>query len=162
MARPMTETTKSIVDVLTKNPAITYNEAVDQGLINPEQVPVARFNVTKHNFTHGKIVALSGSPAPKATKRKVPAVPKAKPGRKAATPAATGTGRKTYRQYKAGSGPVRTLVNVPPVGDLSAAMKAVADAGGLAKAKAVIAQADALRAAVAAVENAQATLAKIA
>lgn len=161
MARPMTETTKSIVSVLEKNPAITYNEAVDQGLINPEQVPVARFNVTKHNFTHGKIVALSGSPKP-ATKRKVPAVPAApKNGRKKATPA-TGTGRKTYRQYKAGSGPIRTLVNVPPVGDLSAAMKAVADAGGLAKAKAVIAQADSLRAAVQAVENAQASLAKIA
>lgn len=144
MARPMTETTKNIVAVLEKNKDITYNEAVDQGLIDPNVIPVARFNVTKHNFTHGKIVALSGAPKPKVVTRKV-SVPKVKTAVAPKTP-----------------GRPRTLVAVPAVGDLTASMKIVADAGGLAKAKVVIAQADTLRAAVTAVELAQASLAKIA
>jgi hypothetical protein len=128
MARPMTETTKSIIAVLEKNPEITYNEAVDQGLVNPELVPATRFNVTKYNFTHGKIVSLSSNPKATATKQKLPVVPKAK----------TTNGRKANRR----SGPVRTLVNAPSVDGLPVAMKTVADPGGLAKPKAFIAQAD--------------------
>jgi hypothetical protein len=151
MARPKTEITLKIEAVLEKNPNITYNEAVDAGLIDPKEIDVGRFNVNKSNW---KKHQTGGTP--KATrKRRVPAVPAAP---KAAGTGSTGRkGRTTYRQYKN-----RTLVNVPAVGDLTGAIKTVADAGGMAKAKAIIEQADALRAAVAAVESTTASLAKIA
>lgn len=148
MARPMTPITLSIIKVLESNPAITYNEAVDQGLVNPTDISVARFNVTKHNFSHGKIVALNGG-TPATPKVKKVAVPKAK------TPAVPAVPAKR-------SGRPAKLVAVSNVGDLTAAMKAVADAGGIAKAQALIAKANALQAALDTVTTTQATLAKIA
>jgi hypothetical protein len=115
-------------------------------LVNPTDITVARFNVTKHNFSHGKIVALNGG-TPATPKPKKVSVPQAK--KVPAVPA-----KRTGRPAK--------LVAVPNVGDLTAAMKTVADAGGLAKAQALIAQANALQAAVLTVTTTQATLAKIA
>jgi hypothetical protein len=144
MARPIEATTQTIVAVLTANPEITYQGAVDQGLIDPNKINTARFNVTKHNWKKKKIVALGGTP-----KLATPKPPKAKS-------VADATAPKTRKPRTV------KLVNVPVVGDLTTAMKSVADAGGLAKAKARIAELTALQAAVASVESTQATLAKIA